>query len=85
VRKPDGSERDASWENTNKLLGRFGIDGVKTGTTNQAGACLVTHPRISERPYVFVVLGADRSEDRFTDTATLIRWVKAKQASGSSP
>ncbi len=85
VRKPDGSEREARWENTNKLLGRFGIDGVKTGTTNQAGACLVTHPRIAGQPYVFVVLGANRSEDRFIDTAALIRWFKAKQATTPAP
>src|SRR4051812_5821396 len=27
--------------NTNKLLGRDGIDGIKTGTTDAAGACLL--------------------------------------------
>lgn len=27
--------------NTNKLLGKHGIDGMKTGTTDEAGACLL--------------------------------------------
>lgn len=28
-------------KNTNKLLGDFGVDGIKTGTTDEAGACLL--------------------------------------------
>ena len=28
-------------DNTNKLLGRYGVNGVKTGTTDEAGACLL--------------------------------------------
>ena len=27
--------------NTNKLLGSYGVDGIKTGTTDEAGACLL--------------------------------------------
>lgn len=30
-----------SFTNTNKLLGTSGIDGIKTGTTDEAGACLL--------------------------------------------
>jgi D-alanyl-D-alanine carboxypeptidase (penicillin-binding protein 5/6) len=80
VKKPNGETRDATWENTNQLLGRFGIDGVKTGTTNQAGACLITHPEVAGKRFVFVVLGSTRGEDRFSDTSTLIRWFKGKLA-----
>ena len=81
VNKPTGETRDATWENTNQLLGRFGIDGVKTGTTNQAGACLITHPEVAGKRFVVVVLGSTRGEDRFSDTSTLIRWLKGKLAS----
>jgi serine-type D-Ala-D-Ala carboxypeptidase (penicillin-binding protein 5/6) len=28
-------------KNTNKLLGKHGVDGIKTGTTDEAGACLL--------------------------------------------
>ncbi|WP_353809936.1 D-alanyl-D-alanine carboxypeptidase family protein [Agromyces sp. SYSU T00194] len=28
-------------ENTNRLLGTHGVDGIKTGTTDEAGACLL--------------------------------------------
>jgi len=84
VRKPDGSTRTAAWENTNKLLGRFGVDGVKTGTTNQAGYCLVSNAHLDGASYLFVILGAVRDEARFSDTAALIRWVKSRRASGDS-
>lgn len=34
--------RTAIWTNTNKLLGKNNIMGVKTGITNKAGGCLST-------------------------------------------
>ncbi len=79
VKQPDGSLRDATWQNTNRLLGRFGIDGVKTGTTDQAGACLVTHPQWGGREYVVVVLGSTRDYDRFVETSLLIRWLRSRE------
>ncbi|MFL6514684.1 MAG: D-alanyl-D-alanine carboxypeptidase family protein [Chthoniobacterales bacterium] len=41
--------------NTNQLLGREGVDGVKTGTTAKAGDCIVVS---SERPPEIVQQGA---------------------------
>ncbi|MCB1062234.1 MAG: D-alanyl-D-alanine carboxypeptidase [Verrucomicrobiae bacterium] len=70
--------------NTNKLLGQYGIDGGKTGSTQRAGDCLITTARKPDRfvpvnatqkrriPYrlVTVVLA---SPDRFGQTAGLIQ------------
>ncbi len=42
VTGPGGYTRNVRWENTNRLLGTTGYGGVKTGTTNAAGACLVS-------------------------------------------
>ncbi len=36
-----GESRSYALKNTNELLGTNGIDGVKTGTTRRAGACVV--------------------------------------------
>ncbi len=36
-----GESRSYQLKNTNELLGTGGIDGVKTGTTRRAGACVV--------------------------------------------
>jgi D-alanyl-D-alanine carboxypeptidase (penicillin-binding protein 5/6) len=48
-------------ENTNKLLGTAGVDGIKTGTLDEAGACLLFSAAITvgEHPItlVGVVLG----------------------------
>lgn len=68
--------------NTNQLLGRNGVDGVKTGSTARAGDCLVlsaTRPsevvpvqggtRVYPRHLVIVILG---SPDRFGEGAALI-------------
>ena len=71
-------------KNTNKLLGQYGIDGGKTGSTQKAGDCLITTARKPDRfvpinanqkrriPYrlVTVVLA---SPDRFNQTAGLLQ------------
>jgi D-alanyl-D-alanine carboxypeptidase (penicillin-binding protein 5/6) len=49
-------------DNTNELLGTFGVNGLKTGTTDEAGACLLFSARISVHgvtaTLVGVILGA---------------------------
>jgi serine-type D-Ala-D-Ala carboxypeptidase (penicillin-binding protein 5/6) len=68
--------------NTNELLGRDDIDGVKTGRTQRAGDCLVltaAHPSevvqqgattlVTPRRLIVVVLG---SRDRFGEGAALL-------------
>ena len=47
ITHPDGTQLNYKLINTNQLLGRSGIDGVKTGTTKRAGECLVLS---AERP-----------------------------------
>jgi len=37
----EGHRRNVVWTNTNHLLEVEGFEGVKTGTTNAAGSCLV--------------------------------------------
>lgn len=67
-----GQRLGVSIRNTNELLGRGGIDGVKTGTTEAAGQCLIiTAPRpstvvkrpdgstvVTQHRLIVVVLGA---------------------------
>jgi serine-type D-Ala-D-Ala carboxypeptidase (penicillin-binding protein 5/6) len=56
-------------KNTNKLLWRYPwADGVKTGTTNEAGPCLVSSATRDERKFIGVVL---HSDDRFYDSQVL--------------
>jgi D-alanyl-D-alanine carboxypeptidase (penicillin-binding protein 5/6) len=69
--------------NTNQLLGQPGVDGVKTGTTAGAGACLVASVNLADgRDVVVVVLGsgpdpADQAGDpidwpRFADARAIL-------------
>jgi D-alanyl-D-alanine carboxypeptidase (penicillin-binding protein 5/6) len=51
-----------------------GYDGIKTGTTNAAGACLVSTGERKERRIMVVVLGATSSDARYTDSRNLYRW-----------
>lgn len=74
VRTPDGGERELLWKNTNQLLGIEGYDGVKTGTTNQAGTCLVSSCRRGEDHLLAVVLGSESNNGRYVDTRNLFRW-----------
>ena len=83
VTGPGGYQRNCRWENTNKLLGIEGYAGVKTGTTDAAGACLVSLAEappqfkqgpIADRKLIIALLGATSSDGRYTDTRNLFRW-----------
>lgn len=64
--------------NTNELLGNLsGVNGVKTGFTNNAGRCLVTSTTRNGHQIICVVLGADTKKIRTTDSINLIEYAFA--------
>ncbi|MCC5876612.1 MAG: D-alanyl-D-alanine carboxypeptidase [Candidatus Sumerlaeia bacterium] len=69
---PDGSTREVTWTNTNQFLGEAGFVGIKTGTTRNAGACLLTAYHRDNTPVIVVVLGSEARELRYTDTRKII-------------
>ena len=71
---PGGYTRNVLWKNTNELLGTEGYDGIKTGTTDQAGACLVSTGERDGQRLIVVVLGSAASESRYTDSRNLYRY-----------
>ena len=74
VAGPGGYTRNVLWKNTNELLGTEGYDGIKTGTTDQAGACLVSTGERDGKRLIVVVLGSAASESRYTDSRNLYRY-----------
>lgn len=61
--------------NTNELLGYMqGVNGVKTGFTNNAGRCLVTSVNRNKFEIITVVLGADTKKIRTSDSIKLIEY-----------
>lgn len=68
----DGRIRHA-FENTNKLLGTYlNVIGIKTGTTDEAGASVINLARGTEgREVIAIVMN---SPDRFTENQRLMEW-----------
>lgn len=58
------------FENTNDLLwSQYAIFGVKTGTTDQAGQCLILLYKYQGREFIVVILG---SKDRYGDAKKIL-------------
>jgi serine-type D-Ala-D-Ala carboxypeptidase (penicillin-binding protein 5/6) len=74
VTDKDGEKRAVTWDNINRLLAIDGYDGVKTGTTTPAGACLMASGRRGADHLIVVVLGSTSTDARYTDTRNLFRW-----------
>ena len=81
ARGADGAMREVGWTNTNRLLADSQVSGIKTGTTKNAGACLLTEVTIGGRRYHVAVLGSTSSDQRYVDTQAIIDYVKALRRS----
>lgn len=71
--KPDGSK---TWlVNTNKLV-RFydGVDGLKTGYTENAKYCLTATAKREKIRFITVTMGVDSSEHRSNDTTSMFNY-----------
>lgn len=67
-----GYQKSMVISNTNNLLYRYeGADGIKTGTTNAAGKCLVASATRNGRQYIATVL---KSGDRTGDCGRLLNY-----------
>lgn len=61
-------------ENTNELLGKYGVNGGKTGYTEGAGQVLVSSTTMNNgHTYIIVVM---KSDDRFSDTQKLLQLIQ---------
>lgn len=67
-----GREHDQNLRNTNKLLWMLEeADGVKTGTTGEAGPCLVSSATRDNQKLIAVVL---HDHSRWYDSMILLKW-----------
>lgn len=61
--------------NTNGLLGKIeGLDGLKTGHTDEAGYCLVTSVKRGNRRILTILMGAESIKKREQLSKQLIDW-----------
>lgn len=67
-----GGQEERYLNNTNRLLWSYDwVDGVKTGTTNEAGGCLVASATRDGRQLISVVL---HSDNRWKDSIKLLEY-----------
>ncbi len=70
VATPSAQIAGRTLKNTNELLGAYPhVDGVKTGTTDAAGECLIVSATRAGHRLIVVVLG---SQDRYADVRALL-------------
>lgn len=72
-----GTHKSYTGKNTNQLLVTTSYaDGIKTGTTNMAGQCLVASAKNQDtgNRFISVVLGGRSGEDRFGDSRRLLEY-----------
>ncbi len=73
VRITDNEGREFDLRNTNDLLQENEhVSGVKTGTTEAAGECLIVRFEEQGHPYLLILLG---SRDRYTDSLYILQAV----------
>ena len=85
VAKPQAQilgDRYPVFKNTNQLLGEDGVIGIKTGTTDEAGSCLLFAARYTgkngkERMIVGAIMGDTNHDSLYSDSRKLL--VSAKQ------
>lgn len=72
----DGEQVELQLSSTDELLGAYdGACGVKTGFTDQAGACFAGACNRNGQDLYAIVLHASDEAQRFVDTTTLWDWV----------
>lgn len=75
------TKEDRVMENTNSFLNpksayyNENVKGIKTGTTKQAGNCLITDSQKEGLNFITVVLGAETSDSKFSETKKMIKYV----------
>ncbi len=75
------TKEDRVMESTNSFLNpqsayyNENVKGIKTGTTKQAGNCLITDSQKEGLNFITVVLGAETSDSKFSETKKMIKYV----------
>lgn len=84
------SGQTVSWENTNKIIDPKsayyfnGANGMKTGSTDQAGYCVVASAQKNGVTIVAVVMGSPKHDNCFTDADALFKQAFADEAAFAS-
>ena len=70
----EGEMRPYRWENTNKLLGKEGYIGTKTGITDAAGPCLSAAYEKGKDKFVVILLNSKSMDHRWQEVPKVVEW-----------
>lgn len=85
VTQQDGKTREMIWKQSNQFVNGtrevpsgVNVIGGKTGTTNEAGACLILYfTSKSNKPYISIIMGADSRPLLYKNMTELISTISA--------
>ncbi len=79
ITQKNGTYREAIWNQSNQYINgareipkNMNIIGGKTGTTDEAGSCLILYSKESEHPYISIIMGADSKNILYDNMTDLI-------------
>lgn len=78
--EPHVTFHGTEYDNYNSMLQGLeyeypGVIGMKTGTSDEAGACFISLFEKLEKKYVTIILGADSVGQRFSETQLMLMWI----------
>lgn len=79
ITQKNGTYREVTWRQSNQYVNgtrnipqNVNVIGGKTGTTDEAGACLILYSKRNETPYISVIMGADSKTILYDNMSELI-------------
>jgi len=79
ITQKNGTYREVTWNQSNQYINgareipkNMNIIGGKTGTTDEAGSCLILYSKESEHPYISIIMGADSKKILYDNMTDLI-------------
>lgn len=79
IQQATGTQREMVWKQSNQFVNGLrkvpegiAVIGGKTGTTNEAGSCLILYSNISENPYISIIMGADTKPILYKNMSNLL-------------
>lgn len=79
ITQKNGTYREVTWKQSNQYINgtrdipeNVNIIGGKTGTTDEAGACLILYSKKNDIPYISIIMGADSKTILYNNMSDLI-------------
>ena len=79
ITQKNGTYREVTWKQSNQYVNgthsipeNVNVIGGKTGTTDEAGACLILFSKRNDTPYISIIMGADSKAVLYENMSELI-------------